>query len=56
VIDLEVRRKLAPVVQAKYQESVRKLLDQLKAEANITIVATNSLSLREHRLTGPGKP
>jgi hypothetical protein len=38
-IDYEIRQKLAPAVQAEYAVAVRKYLEQLKAEASISLVA-----------------
>jgi len=38
MIDTDIRLKLAPVVQAQYQEAVRKFFEQLKAQAKITVL------------------
>ena len=38
-VDLEIREKLAPVVQREYELELREFIDQLKAEADISVVA-----------------
>jgi hypothetical protein len=38
-INLEIRNKLTPEVQARYQQALEKMLEQLRANANIILVA-----------------
>lgn len=38
-INLEIRSKLAPEIQAQYQQALNKMLEQLRANANIALLA-----------------
>lgn len=43
-IDLQIRQKLVPQVEAEYQRNLRALLDQLKASANIVVTTQDAAS------------